>query len=166
MIIIFVIIAAFVLFIFAFMKQEKFGKKPTGNRLEKTVKSHNFKDGEFANISHTPQFTEGVGIGKVMWDFYKQKSKRTKPKGIIPSVKTDLKNLDPLKNIIIWFGHSSYLLQVDGKKFLIDPVFSGAASPIKFTTKSFEGANVYGVDDMPNIDYLVITHDHWNHLDF
>jgi hypothetical protein len=49
---------------------------------------------------------------------------------------------------------------------LVDPVFSGAASPIKATTRSFKGSDVYNVDDIPAIDYLFITHDHWDYLDY
>jgi len=49
---------------------------------------------------------------------------------------------------------------------LIDPVFSGAASPFSFTAKSFPGSDVYTVDDFPELDYLFITHDHWDHLDY
>jgi len=66
----------------------------------------------------------------------------------------------------VWFGHSSYYLQIDGKKMLIDPVMSGSASPVSFTTRSFVGGDVYTTDDIPAIDYLFITHDHWDHLDY
>ena len=66
----------------------------------------------------------------------------------------------------MWFGHSSYFLQVDGKRILVDPVFSGSASPVSFTTKAFRGSDVYTVEDLPAIDYLFITHDHWDHLDY
>ena len=85
---------------------------------------------------------------------------------MLPSKKTDLKNLDSRKNVLVWFGHSSYFIQVDGKKILVDPVFSGNASPLSFTTKSYAGTDVYTVDDFPEIDYLIITHDHWDHLDY
>jgi L-ascorbate metabolism protein UlaG (beta-lactamase superfamily) len=57
-------------------------------------------------------------------------------------------------------------MQVDGKKFLVDPVLSGHASPIKFTTRSFKGSDVYTTDDIPEIDFLIITHDHYDHLDY
>jgi len=49
---------------------------------------------------------------------------------------------------------------------LVDPVFSGNASPIAGTTKSFKGSDIYTVDDLPEIDYLLITHDHYDHLDY
>ena len=45
------------------------------------------------------------------------------------------------------------------------PVFSGHASPFKFVIKAFKGADVYKPEDMPEIDVLVITHDHYDHLD-
>jgi L-ascorbate metabolism protein UlaG (beta-lactamase superfamily) len=63
-------------------------------------------------------------------------------------------------------GHSSYFIQLDGVKILVDPVFSGNASPVSFTTKAYAGSDVYTPEDMPAIDYLFITHDHWDHLDY
>jgi L-ascorbate metabolism protein UlaG (beta-lactamase superfamily) len=68
--------------------------------------------------------------------------------------------------VIVWFGHSSYFIQVDGKRILVDPIFSGRSSPVKFTTKSYRGSDVYSVSDIPEIDYLFLTHDHWDHLDY
>jgi L-ascorbate metabolism protein UlaG (beta-lactamase superfamily) len=57
-------------------------------------------------------------------------------------------------------------MQIDGKKILVDPVFSGSASPFSFMVKSFAGSDIYAPDDFPEIDYLFITHDHWDHLDY
>jgi L-ascorbate metabolism protein UlaG (beta-lactamase superfamily) len=100
-----------------------------------------------------------------MKEFFFEKNKRGTPKNILPSRKTDLLQLDPGENVLVWFGHSSYFMQVDGKKILVDPVFSGSASPIG-TTRSFKGSDVYMVDDLPVIDYLFISHDHYDHLDY
>ena len=148
------------------MKQPKFGKLPTGNRFQELQKASNFKDGKFQNINHTPDLAEGVTYYQVLKEFIFERSKDTKPKSKIPSPQHNLKNLDTNKDVIIWFGHSSYFMQIDGKKMLVDPVLSGAASPIKYTTKSFDGSDVYTVDDLPEIDILFITHDHWDHLDY
>ena len=71
-----------------------------------------------------------------------------------------------LRPFIVWFGHSSYYIQVDNLKILVDPVFSGSAAPFSFMVKSFNGADLYSVDDMPELDVLLITHDHFDHLDF
>ena len=148
------------------MQQAKFGKMPEGNRLEKIKNSPNYRNGKFQNLSYTPDLKEGVSYFTVIKSFFFGKSKRSIPGSVLPSLKTDLHTLDISENIFVWFGHSSYFLQIDGKKILVDPVFSGHASPVKFTTKSFAGGDVYSVDDIPAIDYLFITHDHWDHLDY
>jgi L-ascorbate metabolism protein UlaG (beta-lactamase superfamily) len=93
-------------------------------------------------------------------------SKDKRPQNQIPSIKTDLHALNPNEDVLVWFGHSSYFIQIDGKKILVDPVFSGSASPFSFNVKAFGGSNFYQPDDIPELDYLVITHDHWDHLDY
>ena len=152
--------------IFLFMQQAKFGKTPAGERLERIKKSPNYKDGSFKNLSFTPDLAEGVTYYSVMKEFIFGKKVRLKPIDEIPQTKVDLLHLNPKENILVWFGHSSYFMQLDGKTFLVDPVFSGAASPIKFTTPSFKGTDVYSVADFPAIDYLFISHDHYDHLDY
>ena len=142
--------------IFAFLQRSIFGKTPSGERLEWIKKSTNYKKGSFNNLSPTPQLTEGAGFFSVMKEFLFEKSKRASPKEMLPSKKTNLLQLDPGKNVIIWFGHSSYFMQIDGKTILVDPVLSGSASPIA-TTKSFRGSDVYTVEEIPAIDYLFIS---------
>ena len=68
--------------------------------------------------------------------------------------------------VITWFGHSSYLIQCRGKNILVDPVFSGSASPFSFMVKAFPGTNVFGDKDFPYLDMMIITHDHYDHLDY
>ncbi|MEO8769418.1 MAG: MBL fold metallo-hydrolase [Ferruginibacter sp.] len=166
MIIFLVVVVLISLSIWLFMQQPSFGKLSSGERLDRIKRSPNYKNGQFQNIHHTPNLTEGVSMLTVMRKFFFGKNKRSKPADVLPSKKTDLLNLDPAKNVIVWFGHSSYFIQVDGKKILVDPVFSGAASPLSFTTKSFPGADVYTTEDIPELDYLFISHDHWDHLDY
>ena len=152
--------------IYLFMHTLPFGKKATGDRLHTIKNSPNFSKGQFQNQSFTPSLTEGTSIFSVINDFFFKKSKTNIPKQTLPSVKTNIKLPEANENVMVWFGHSSYFLQVDGKNILVDPVFSGNASPLNFTTKKFKGSDVYTPDDMPEIDYLVITHDHWDHLDY
>lgn len=150
----------------AFMQQTKFGKLPAGNRFEAIKKSPNFKNGSFQNQSITPSLTEGASFLSILKEFVFGDKKRRSPADEIPSVKNDLLTLDSNKDVLVWFGHSSYFMQVDGKRILVDPVLSGYASPISFTTKAFKGTNIYSADDIPTIDYLFISHDHWDHLDY
>ncbi len=165
-IVIVAIVVLIVLAVVVFLEQPQFGRVPSGDRLERIKRSPNFRNGKFQNIHHTPDLTDGANYFSVMKEFVFGKKQRVKPKDLIPHRKTDLRSLLPDANILVWFGHSSYFLQVNGKKILVDPVLSGAASPVSFTTRSFAGTDPYSVDDIPEIDYLFITHDHWDHLDY
>ena len=164
--IILAVILLLVGWVILFVNQRKFGKKPVGNAFKIMQQSKNYGKGMFQNISVTPQLTDGATYYSVLKKFIFHRSKRLKPKGKIPSQKTDLHTIPIDKNVLVWFGHSSYFIQVDGKKILVDPVLSGAASPIKFTTKSFSGSDVYTTKDLPPIDFLFLSHDHWDHLDY
>jgi len=166
MILFFSVAALIVISSWLFMQHPKFGKLPAGQRLAAIRQSPNYRNGQFQNLHHTPQLAEGVSMPTVMRKFFFSSNKGRKPPVIMPSKKTDLHQLDPAANSIVWFGHSSYFIQVDGRRILVDPVFSGAASPVSFTTNSFPGSDVYTVEDFPAIDYLFITHDHWDHLDY
>lgn len=164
MLIYILIVTTLVIAIITFLQSPIFGKFPSGERLERIKKSPNYKDGSFRNISHTTIKTEGDSFFKIFKEFLLTKNR--KPKGVMPTVKTDLMNLNPDDNILVWFGHSSYFMQIGGKKILFDPVLSGSVSPVCFTNKAFKGTDVYSTDDIPEIDYLFISHDHWDHLDY
>jgi L-ascorbate metabolism protein UlaG (beta-lactamase superfamily) len=84
----------------------------------------------------------------------------------LPSVKTDLKILSDATPTIVWFGHSSYLIKSNGFNILVDPVLKGNASPVSFLLKPFDGADVYSLDDLPTIDLVLLTHDHYDHLHY
>jgi L-ascorbate metabolism protein UlaG (beta-lactamase superfamily) len=161
-----ILLAVLVVAVVIFLQQPQFGKLPSGDRLERIKKSPNYRDGQFQNESFTPDLAEGSSYLKVLTKFFFGKSKYNIPGAVIPSQKTDLLHLKADEDVLVWFGHSSYFMQIDGKTFLVDPVFSGSASPIRFTTPSFKGTDVYSVDDFPAIDYLLISHDHWDHLDY
>lgn len=166
MIIILGIVIVLVITTLLYIRLPKFGKAPNGKRLELIQKSPNYKDGKFQNISFTPTITEGYSMSKVLYNLLIKKFPRTKPTEKLPSVKTDLKKLSIDQNVLVWFGHSSYYMQLNGKRFLIDPVFSGNASPIPNSNKAFKGTDIYSATDMPEIDFLLITHDHYDHLDY
>ncbi|AIM37525.1 beta-lactamase [Sphingobacterium sp. ML3W] len=160
------IIATLGLTLYLFLQQPKFGKLPEGARLERIKRSPNYKNGKFVNFSPTPQIVEGTSYTSVLYDYFFKKIDRKHPKKALPTVKTDLKHLPIDQDILVWFGHSSYFIQIEGKRILVDPVFSGSVSPIPGTNKSFKGTDSYTVDDLPEIDYLFITHDHYDHLDY
>jgi L-ascorbate metabolism protein UlaG (beta-lactamase superfamily) len=166
LLIVIIVLGIVALYAYLFLQRPQFGKPPGGELLKKIEASPNYKNGQFQNLSHTPALAEGATYGSAMRQFIFEKSKRATPAAALPSKKIDLLALDVDKDVLVWFGHSSYFLQLSGKRFLVDPVFSGSASPVRFTTRSFKGSDVYTTDDIPPIDYLLITHDHYDHLDY
>lgn len=140
-----------------------FGKRPSGQRLEAIRRSPNYKNGKFQNVNETPQLTEG--FGKALVNHIFRKSPITKPPFSLPHEIPNFEDISPDKNLLIWFGHSSCFLQLDGKKFLVDPVFISNASPLPIGGKGFEGTDIVDVNSLPFIDYVFISHDHYDHLD-
>ncbi len=161
-----VLIAVLGITTFLYMKQAKFGKAPSGEHLQQITESHNYRDGMFKNISETPDLSPGHSYLSVLKDQFFTSHPRTAPKDVIPSEKVDLFEIPEDENVLVWFGHSSYYLQLDGIKILVDPVFSGNASPIPGTVRSFKGTDRYTPDDIPEVDFLIISHDHYDHLDY
>ncbi|HBT9970317.1 TPA: LysR family transcriptional regulator [Klebsiella pneumoniae] len=70
------------------------------------------------------------------------------------------------QDVMVWLGHSSWYLQLAGKRILIDPVFSDYAAPFSFINKAFPGDYPWRAEGMPEIDLLIISHDHYDHLDY
>ena len=160
------IVILLVVVVFAVLQQPKFGRLPSGERLSRIHHSPNYRNGSFQNQSVTPDLTEGATYYSATKDYLFKQSKRVIPTETLPSIKTNLLNLDINQDVLIWFGHSSYFIQIDKKRILVDPVFCGFASPFSFSTKAFSGTDIYTADDIPPIDYLFISHDHWDHLDY
>lgn len=143
--------------------QDRAYPEMTPARQARIEASPHYVNGEFRpEVPHTP-----VKTGKRFWrDFFFPEKGRQLPPGPVPAVKTDLKALPKDKDLLVWFGHSSFYLQLAGRRILIDPVFSTYASPVPFICKAFEGTRLYDAGDLPDeIDVLALSHDHWDHLD-
>ena len=148
-----------------FINQPSFGRLPRGERLARIERSPNYRDGQFRNRERTPQFTSDRGRVRTMLGFLFRSTDDLRPAEPVPAVRTDLLSLDPAQDQLVWFGHSSYLILSGGRRILVDPVFRSAA-PLAFLNKAFKGSDLYRPEDMPAIDLLVISHDHWDHLDY
>lgn len=146
--------------------QPKIGPLPQGQRLARILSSPNYADGAFRNQLPTETLTSGKGQLATMWDFLFVPKERLRPDHPLPMLKADLKGLAAGSvDAAVWLGHSSSFLRLGGKNVLIDPVFSSYAAPFFFLNRAFAGDYPYTPDDMPDIDLLVISHDHWDHLD-
>ncbi|WP_153112087.1 MBL fold metallo-hydrolase [Propionivibrio limicola] len=149
----------------AYLQHPKFGAYPEGERLEKVQHSSHYVDGEFRNLVYTPMLLDGNSTLSILAGDLFRRIENLRPASPIPAVRTDLKALDVSQDTVVWLGHSSYFIVFAGKRFLIDPVLSPFAAPVSFSTQAFDGTSLYTADDMPPIDVLLITHDHWDHLD-
>ncbi len=150
---------------FLFMRRAVFGADPAAARLERILKSPNYKNGSFQNREPTEVMAKDASNMGLLRDYF-NRSPDNEPNQPLPSVKTDLKTLADSLPTLVWFGHSAYLIKHKGFTVLMDPVFSGSASPVSFFGRAFPGADVYGPADMPDIDLLVLSHDHYDHLDY
>ena len=138
---------------------------PRGERLERIRRSPNYRDGQFRNLHPTPQMTSGKGFAGSMWGILFGSKERREPASALPVLKPDLHRLERAEDALVWFGHSSYLLQLDGVRLLVDPVLT-YKWPMSLFFSPFKGTDVFSPEDMPDIDCLIVTHDHWDHLDY
>ena len=133
---------------------------------ERIQASPNYRDGMFRNQEPTPQFTgDSASTRGTLWRFLTNKDTLRIPKTPIPAVKTDLKSLPTDSDWLVWFGHSSYLFCLNGKRYLVDPVLK-PEWPATLMMKPFAGTDIYRPDDLPDIDVLIITHEHWDHMEY
>jgi len=133
---------------------------------ERIQASLNYRDGMFQNQEPTPQFTgDSASTRGTLWRFLTNKDTLRVPTEPIPAVKTDLKNLPTDSDWLVWFGHSSYLFCLNGKRYLVDPVLK-PEWPSSMLLKAFAGTDIYRPEDLPDIDVLIVTHEHWDHMDY
>ncbi len=142
------------------------GANPAGERLDRIRQLPIYSEGKLHNPVPTSMDMPLPVMGKVIWRMFNT------PKGMEPTL--------PIQNIkfdadafmrtpgtvVAWFGHSSILLKVEGKVLLFDPVFSPRVSMFSFMgPKNFPFAHPMSVDQLPPIDAVLLSHDHYDHLD-
>jgi hypothetical protein len=143
-----------------------FGGTVSGERLERAQASRNYDDGEFVNSLPHPPLESGDVWGYIKEQFFGDQI-RVPPSAIpiAPIQPSSLRTQSVEELRAIWLGHSSVYIELDGLRLLIDPVFSDYASPfIGIGPKRSHPAPI-ALADLPNIDAVLISHDHYDHLD-
>ncbi len=148
---------------YAYLQHPKFGALPDAANL---TQSPNYRDGQFQNRQPNPEPVVDEASQKGWTDLLFSADEGRTPPAPIPARSIDLRALDVEEDVIVWLGHSSWYLQLSGKRILIDPVLSANASPVPYTNQAFEGTSVVSPEGLPEIDVLLISHDHWDHLDY
>ncbi len=133
-------------------------------------KTSNFKEGKFQNLGKVDVNMGGENFRKMFKEYFFKKHPNTKPENSINVQKVDsIEIANPQKNVndIIWFGHSSFLIQMEGKNILLDPVFSDVPAPHPLLgNKRFNEELPIIAEKLPEIDMVIISHDHYDHLDY
>lgn len=139
--------------------------------------SPNFVNGVAKNYEATEIMTDSREVGESFGESIGKSTRESKgesklkailallktPNITIPSVKSDLSAMSG-QDSFVWFGHSSYMLSVGRKTLLIDPVLGDNAAPLPFIIAPFKGADIYAPSEIPPVDFLIITHNHYDHL--
>ena len=125
--------------------------------------SPQFSDGKFKNAVEweEPSFGEYFSM---TWDFLFSGDQRS-PDGTLPTKQVNLdhfNNPDTNQLNVTWLGHSSLMINIDGYKILTDPVFEKRVS--FFGPTRFNGDVPLNIEEIPNIDVVIISHNHYDHL--
>jgi len=103
---------------------------------------------------------------RIMWDFFFNKPADTRPSGKIPvQALTKQQLLSAPDNTVYRLGHSTVLMKLHDTFWITDPMFSGRASPIRFAGPERFHAPPISIDELPPIKGVIISHDHYDHLD-
>ncbi|RHX85840.1 MBL fold metallo-hydrolase [Leptospira stimsonii] len=143
-----------------------FGGTPEGKRMERMQTSKMYKDGKFENDPFVPMLVSG-SYSDMIWRQLFGGEVRTPPSSI-PVVYPTSKNFSetPAPGLrAIWFGHASVLVEIDGIRIFTDPVFSNKVSPFTSIGPERFFPPPIAMEDLPKIDAVVISHDHYDHLD-
>jgi L-ascorbate metabolism protein UlaG (beta-lactamase superfamily) len=139
-----------------------FGRRPDAAHRARFERSPQWKDGRFEN----PQPLENDMLG-AMAGFLRASPHRT-PAQPLPAVAVDpaLLRTPPASGLrVTWLGHSTYLVEIDGRRVLTDPVWGERSSPFGWVGPKRWYAPPLALGDLPPLDAIVISHDHYDHLD-
>ena len=145
----------------------QFGEKVGKEELERFTRSPQWNGKIFENQIETNMDLSLKEIpGLLRKQFFDRKGRA--PEQPIPVIPFDGAEWDKdQKPKFVWYGHSVLLLKLNGKNLLIDPMLGGNAAPVApFAVKRFSEDTLDIIDTLPHLDAILITHDHYDHLDY
>ena len=138
-----------------------------GARRERIVASPRFRDGLFHNTRPVTPGLEPGSSFSTMREFFFGGQRRV-PRAALPSVSPLELWARPVETGLraTWLGHSTVLLEIDGYRVLTDPVWGDRISPFPLVgPKRFQPVPI-GIDALPELDAVIVSHDHFDHLDY
>ena len=141
-----------------------FGGRPDAQSLARMQASKAWRDGAFYNLETTPVLTSDEAPSVFTWALKMLRPPPGKvPAAPLPGVPFDASKLHD--GALAWLGHSTVVMRLAGKTIATDPVFYNA-SPVPFTVSPFPMQQRPRTADMPPLDAVLISHDHYDHLDW
>lgn len=139
------------------------GTAATGSRLDRMQRSPQWHGETFGN--------ELARVDGSYWEmlrlqFVKTHSFPDEPIKIQPRKRSDFDEPPQTGLRVTWFGHSSFLVEIDGRRILVDPVWGERASPLSWAGPQRFFEPPMPLDQLPELDAIVISHDHYDHLDY
>ncbi|NMH72524.1 hypothetical protein HF078_05505 [Bacillus sp. RO2] len=143
-----------------------FGGNTNSEQKKQYSKFDNYVNGKFVNQVPTKMTMKVSDIFSMMKDsFFGAKDR--KPAGPLPIFPIDWTKIKSEADSVTWFGHSAFLISLDNKKMLVDPMLGSVASPFSFIgSKRYSEDMLHILEEMPPIDAVFISHDHYDHLDY
>ncbi|HXS85824.1 MAG TPA: MBL fold metallo-hydrolase [Mycobacterium sp.] len=129
-------------------------------------RSPNFQDGVFVNLEPASLNLDAEEQRNILWELITGRS-TARPTADIPLITPEPRSFDsPAGRVAVsWFGHSTALLEIDGYRVLTDPVWSDRCSPSDVIGPGRMHPPPVPLDSLPALDAIVVSHDHYDHLD-
>jgi len=148
------------------LSQPQFGAPMSGARLERAKANPQYRDGRFVNVQPETPTSFGDIVGYIVRQFLGDEVRvPPAPLPVLAVDKTALAAAPPASGLrAFWIGHASVYVEVDGLRLLLDPVFAERVSPLPVGPKRFHPPPI-ALADLPPIDAVLVSHDHYDHLD-
>lgn len=146
----------------------EFGGSHSEADKKRYMESKHYENGKFQNLIETSMDMDAKGMAKTMWEFITG-GERRQPAEPLPMIYRDADELHGYQGParLMWYGHSAFLLQMEGKTILLDPMFGQVPAPHPWLgSNRFNSEMPISIENLPSIDAIMISHDHYDHLDY
>jgi L-ascorbate metabolism protein UlaG (beta-lactamase superfamily) len=149
----------------AVLSQPQFGAPMTGARLARALANPQYHNGRFVNLEPEAPSTTSLTEYTLRQLTGKEVRVPPAPVPVLAVDKSSLQATPPAAGLrAFWIGHASTYVEIDGLRFLLDPVFAERVSPLPVGPGRFHPPPI-ALADLPRIDAVLISHDHYDHLD-
>ena len=166
-----IILLLVIVAIIFFYTAPQLGASPSGERLEKMKEAPNYEYPIFINTIETKMEMPKGTMGKVLRHYFFEDKSKKNPNHPIKVQEFNKEAFEAIPEDSIaftWFGHSTILMKIDGVTILADPVLVGKRTSM-FTfmgPRRFRYTNHIGLEELPKVDAMILSHDHYDHLDY